>query len=42
MRDPQFLERGEGCAIKKMPQSHRSGAAGVVSPAERFAKLTIN
>jgi len=25
-----------------MPQSHRSGAAGVVSPAERFAKLTIN
>jgi len=36
---PSSQRRG-GCAIKRMPRSDRSGAAGVVRPAQRFAELT--
>src|SRR5438034_8857403 len=38
---PSSQRRG-GCAIKRMPRSHRSGADGVVRPAQRLAELTIN
>src|SRR5262249_55920551 len=36
---PSSQRRG-GCAIKRMPRSDRSGADGVVRPAQRFAELT--
>src|SRR6266581_8367520 len=36
---PSSQRRG-GCAIKRMPRSHRSGADGVVSLAKRCSGLT--
>jgi len=35
---PSSQRRG-GCAIKRMSRSDRSGADGVVRPAQRFAEL---
>src|SRR5438034_7132091 len=39
MGNDQLAEEG-WLRLKRMPRSHRSGAAGVVRPAQRFAELT--